>query len=313
MEDGKGEEGDVVVRLIFVEDAAEGLVAVEMHYAAVDIWVVGGGDASEEFVHDPFFFAGDQGGHNLSDGFFGEFFRAWNGGAGGGGARVIAFIVGIIFASLARTAGLFGADEELVVVKAEGFEDVVAQTGAAAAVVGLGLASDVANTIWFAAVTRLWISAVSINVVIKNELFAGFDIPFCKNSHPQLVANYPFVDITIWITTVVAKSPQTALFRRIDEFSCLQTHKVEMLDASLSINVDALSEPRLINDFADILVDEKVFREKNVRSESESLFVGFYDGNIGILSPLEAHILTIRTATTIVWSTFHSGHTVYAV
>lgn len=89
-------------------------------------------------------------------------------------------------------------------VNTEGFNDECWQLGGPAS---LRLAPNKADALGFSAVAGLGIGTVSINIVVERQFLASLDLALYKDTHAKLVTDYPFVDVTVGITRVVAKAP----------------------------------------------------------------------------------------------------------
>ena len=117
---------------------------------------------------------------------------------------------------------------------------------------GLRLATNEASAIGFAAVARLRVGAVSVDIVVEYELLASFDFPLGKNSHSKLISHHPFVDIAVRTTGVIAEPAQVSFLCSIDEFAFRKGHEIEVLDPFFIVLNHAPSELGLIDDLSDI-------------------------------------------------------------
>jgi hypothetical protein len=120
-----------------------------------------------------------------------------------------------------------------------------------------------------------------------------------EDSHAESLAYNPFIDITIWITRMVAESAKVSSFSRIDELTLGKGHEVEVLDAFLVILVHAPPESGLRDDFANVFENEIIRLEVLVSSQTEAFLVGFDDRNVGVDLSLETLILASVSAAAI--------------
>lgn len=58
---------------------------------------------------------------------------------------------------------------------------------------------------------------ISVNIIVEGQLFVLLDIPLCKDSHANMIANGPLCDVAVWVTTVVSKTSYATRFRGIDK------------------------------------------------------------------------------------------------
>lgn len=121
---------------------------------------------------------------------------------------------------------------------------------------GLSLATDISCTIGFATVAGLWISSISIDVVVEDQLFACFDFPLGKNSHPQFVTNHPFIDIAVGVAGVIAESTQISFLSSVNKFVLREGHEIEMLDALIVVLDGASTKIGFIDNLSNILKNE---------------------------------------------------------
>jgi hypothetical protein len=120
----------------------------------------------------------------------------------------------------------------------------------------------------------LGVGAVSVDVVVENQLLAGFDVSLGKNAHAQSLADDPFVNVAVWSARVVTEASKVSLFRGIDEFALRQGHEVEMFDTFLIILDRAPPERGLVDHLADILENEIIGGQVSVHPQAVALFLG---------------------------------------
>lgn len=82
--------------------------------------------------------------------------------------------------------------------------------------VRLGLAANRPNTVWFIAMTRLCIIAVSIDVVVECQFLTGHNRPLHEDAHPHMLPHMPFRNVAIGIAAVIDESCLAAHFRGVD-------------------------------------------------------------------------------------------------
>jgi hypothetical protein len=100
--------------------------------------------------------------------------------------------------------------------------------------VGLSLASDEANTVWFSTVTKLWIVAfqrgesgyepqgasnlpVVIDIVVERQLFVLFDSTVGKYAHANMASDSPLCNIAVGTAAVVRKPADASSLGCINE------------------------------------------------------------------------------------------------
>jgi hypothetical protein len=218
---------------------------------------------------------------------------------------LLVILTSLLLARLPRN----GSIPAIAVVNAEGLNCSVRQLGG---IVGLSSSSDETGAVRLPAVARLGISAVSIDVVVEDEFFAGFDSPLGEDAHAQFIPDHPLVDKAIRIARVIAEAAEVTLLRRIDELTLGEGHEIEMLNTFFVILDHASAEGTLINDLPDIFEDEIAGFEIAVRAQSETLLLSLDDCHIGILFPLEALVLAGAPAGAVAHA-LHLGRAINAV
>ena len=166
------------------------------------------------------------------------------------------------------------------------------------------LASNKSRTIRLSAIARLRISAISVNVVVENQLFAGFDVALGKYAHAQFLPDDPFIDVAVRIAGVVAESPKVALFGSIDKLALAQGHEIEMLDALVIILNCSASECWLIDYFSDVLEDKIIWLQVSIYTEAVAFFLSLDHRDVGVLFALEALILAADATIAVAIDTF---------
>jgi hypothetical protein len=129
----------------------------------------------------------------------------------------------------------------------------------------LSFATNEAGTIWFTAVAWLWISTVSVNVVVEDKFLAGLNAPLGKYSHAKFIAHNPFIDVAIWIAGMIAETTKVTLLSRINELALRKGHKIKMFDALLIVLDSSASESRLVDDFSDVFENEIIRVQVRIR------------------------------------------------
>jgi hypothetical protein len=129
----------------------------------------------------------------------------------------------------------------------------------------LSLATNEASAIWFAAVARLWISTISVNIVIEDKFLAGFNASLGKYPHTKFFAHNPFINVAIWVAGMIAEPTEITLLSRIYEFTFRERHEIEMLDALFIVLDGSASEGRLVDDFSDVLENEIIWLQVRLR------------------------------------------------
>jgi hypothetical protein len=99
----------------------------------------------------------------------------------------------------------------------------------------------------------LWFCAVTVDIIVECELFAGFDTPFSKDSHTKLIPHHPFVDVTVWVAGVIAEASHVALACRIYEFTLVERHEIKVFDAFFIVLMHSSAEGVFTNDLANVL------------------------------------------------------------
>jgi hypothetical protein len=163
----------------------------------------------------------------------------------------------------------------------------------------LCLATDEAGAVRLAAVARLWIRAISVDVVVKDKFFASFDFLLRKDPHAEFIAHHPLVDIAVRIARMVTKSAKVTFLCCIDKFAFTEGHKVKVLDALVIVGQHASSELRFVDDFTDILKYEVARSQISICAKAMTFLFRLDDGDVGILASLKALVLARRAANAI--------------
>lgn len=111
---------------------------------------------------------------------------------------------------------------------------------------------------------------------------------------------------------MVAEASQIALFSGIDEFAFVERHEIEVLDALVVIIHHSTPKVILVDYFADVFEDKFVRAQVTLGTKAVAFLIRLNDGDIGILSLLEALVATL-IATSAIANTFHLRGTVNAV
>ena len=272
---------------------------MEADYSVADSFVVCTLYSSEQLDGNPLLLALHERRHDFVDAFFVETSRL--------------DVVDVFFVILSRLllARLLrnGSIPRIGIVNAKCFNDSIGQFRRA---FGLCLATDEAGAVRFTTVARLRFCAISIDVVVEDEFFAGLDIAFGKNTHAKLISDHPLVDVAVRITRVVAESSQVAFLGSVHEFALCERHKVEVLDAFFVVLLHLSSEHIFAYDFADVLKNEVVSSQIGIRAKTIAFLLGLNDGDVCVLFSLEALVLACD-ATIAIPDALHLGGAVDAV
>jgi hypothetical protein len=122
---------------------------------------------------------------------------------------------------------------------------------------------------------------------------------FGEDTHAELFADNPLIDIAVRIARVVAKTTKIAFLGCIDEFALAEGHEVKMLDPFLVILPHAAVERPFVDNLSNVFVDELMRSQVLLRPEAMPLLLGLNDGHAGIFLSLESLILTIWTTPTV--------------
>ncbi len=265
-----------------------------------EMLVLGGLEAREQLDGNPLLLALHKGCHDLVDAILVQ--SAW----------LHAVDVFLVILGRLLLAGLLGNRRipAVAVVDAERFNRRKRQLRGALC---LRLAANKTNTIWLAAVAGLRISAITVDVVVEDQLLAGPDGAGGENAHAQLVANHPFVHVAIGIARVVAKPAQVALFGCVDKLALGQRHKVEVLDALLVVLDHPIPKRGLVNHLAKVLEHKVIGLQVGIRSQAEALLLGLDDRDLAILFALEPLVLATFPAVAIAIDTLDFCRAVDAV
>jgi hypothetical protein len=272
---------------------------MKLHDAVAYAIILGALYASQKLDRDPFFFALHKGRHDLVDTLFIQ--TPW--------LNVIDILFVVFPCLFLPRAPRHSSVPGFGIFNAKRFNDGVGELRTSLC---LGLAADVARAIRFGTIARLWISAVTVDVVVENQLFSGLNSSLGENAHSQSISDYPFVHIAIGIAGVVAKATEITSLRSIDKLALRQRHEVEMLDALFVVLLHSSSKDVFADHFTNIFENEIVRPEISVGTKPESLLLRFDDRNVSILFALETPILTTSTARTVA-NTLHLGGTIDAV
>lgn len=255
--------------------------------------------ASEQLHGNPLLLALQQGSHDFGDAILIQ------------GLRFdIVDIFFIVFADLLLTGSFgHGGVPGVPVFNAKGFDRDVGQLGRT---FGLSLATKETCAIGFAAITRLRVCPIPIDVVVEHQFFSGVDSALGKDAHPQLFANDPFVHVTVGIARMIAEPAQITFLGRVDEHIFLQGHEVEVLDALIVVLVSASLKGSHVDHITDVLIDESVGLDIRIGTKTVSFFLRFDDRHRCVLMVLEALILAVG-ATAAISHTFDAGEPVHTV
>jgi hypothetical protein len=199
--------------------------------------------ASQKLDRDPFFFALHKGRHDLVDALFIQ--TPW--------FDVIDILFVVFPCLFLARASRHSSIPGFGIFNAKRFDDGVGELRTSLC---LGLAANVARAVGFGTVARLWISAVTVDVVVENQLFSGLNSTLGENAHSQPISDHPFVHITVGIARVVAKATEIASLRGIDKLAFRQRHEVEMLDALLVILLHSSSKDVFAYHLTDVFENE---------------------------------------------------------
>jgi hypothetical protein len=158
----------------------------------------------------------------------------------------------------------------------------------------------------------LWIRAVTIDVVVEDQLLACFDVSLGENAHPEFVIDYPLVHEAVRIARVVAEPSKVALLRSIYELTLRKRHEVEVLDTFFIILNHASAEISFSDDFTNILENKVASPHVNICAQAKAFLVGLDDCDVGVLFSLEALVFA-RVAAAAVIQALHFRRTIDAV
>jgi hypothetical protein len=162
---------DIHIILKICEGGLENSIAVEFHNTVADAIIFSALYASQKLDRDPFLLALHEGRHDFVDAIFIQTSRL-----------DVVDILLVVFPSLFLPRALrHSSVPGFGILDAECFDDGIRKFCAS---LRLCLATDVARTIGFATVARLWISAVTIDVVIEHQLFSCLNPALGENTHP---------------------------------------------------------------------------------------------------------------------------------
>lgn len=289
----------VVILLPHGQLRVEDLVTVHPHYPISNTLILATLNPTKELDSNPFLLALHKGSHDFRYTIFVQ---------GLGLDTVDIFLISLAQLLLARLLG-HRSVPALCIVDAQSLDCGIGQLGRS---LGLGPSSDEAHAVRFSAVAGLGIGAVSINIVIECELFTGFDGPFGEDSHPELLAHNPLVDIAVGIARVVAETAEVPPLGRIDELVFAERHEIEMFDTLFIVLSHAASKWTLGNDFAQVLEDELLRSQGGLSPKAIAFLFRLDNGDICIFSSLESLILTIWTTAAVAYA-FDFGCAVDAV
>lgn len=193
----------------------------------------------------PFFFALHQGGHDLGDTIHIQ--RFW---------LDIVDVLFIVFAGFLLPRPLGDRRIPTVsIVNAQGLNRNKRELGGP---LSLSLTTNVSRAIGLPTVAWLWISTISVDVVVENQLLACLDVALGKDAHPQFVAHHPFVNIAVGVARVIAKATQITFLGSINEFILRKGHEVEVLDSLIVVLDGAPAKVGFVDDFSNIFKNEVV-------------------------------------------------------
>ncbi|KAH3662382.1 hypothetical protein OGAPHI_005634 [Ogataea philodendri] len=174
-----------------------------------------------------------------------------------------------------------------------GFGDCMRQQSGT---LGLGLTTHNTQTVCRTAVAFLWLGTVSVDVVIKSDLFAFENFAFGKDAHTEPFIHHPFLHKCVWIARVVAKPPNTGLLSGVDDLVILDHHEVEVFDALVGVFLFVLFVQLVIDDLSLILHNECLCWNIFVGSHTEPFMLSFEDRDWSDLVLLKTLVLTIVSA-----------------
>jgi hypothetical protein len=293
-------QDDVVVILPGREGASQNLVAVHLYNTIANSVVVAALDSVEKFYCNPFLLALHERSHHLSNPFFVE------------RPRLEVVDILLIILTCLLFARLFSnwRVPTIAIINTQSLNSPMRQLGCPST---LRLPTNVSRTIWLATVASLWISTITINIVVENQLLARFDVPLGKNAHAQLFSHHPFVHIAVWVAGVITEPAEVPFPCRINKLGFIEGHEIEMLDALLVILNGSPTERWLVDNFANILENEVVSTQINIGSQSVALFLSFDYGYVGVLFALEALILTSPATRAISVDAFQFSRTINTI
>lgn len=100
--------------------------------------------------------------------------------------------------------------------------------------------------------------AVPVDVIVEGQLLVLLNIALCKDAHAHPLAYSPFRNVAVGVAAVVGKAPDAAVLGCVDELVFLEHHEVKVLDALFSIVAHAFLELFVVDDIANVLVDEGI-------------------------------------------------------
>jgi hypothetical protein len=112
---------------------------------------------------------------------------------------------------------------------------------------------------------------------------------------------------------MIDESSQPSLLCGINILSLLNHHEIKMFDAFLVVFMHSLSECVLLNHFSDIFVDEGVFGDIDVCTDTVSFTGCEYDVYGGVFTALETLVSTACATGTLFIGAFHRRGKVDAV
>lgn len=111
---------------------------------------------------------------------------------------------------------------------------------------------------------------------------------------------------------MVAEATQVTLSGGIDEFTFAEGHEIEMLDSLFVILNHPPAELILVDDLANVLINEFMWSQVDVGAQAKAFFLGADDCHIGVFLSLEPRVLAVVTASTVPGA-FHFGGTIDAI
>ena len=238
-------KNNIIVLLPSRQGGSKDLVAVHLYHSISYPVIATTLYSTEQLDNNPFLFALHESRHDLSDTLLIQAFRL----------NVINVFLIILPCFLLPRSLSDCRIPTITIINPKSFNRSMRQFRSS---LSLSLASNIPRAIRFTTITGLWISTISIDVVIENQLFPGFDVSLGKNAHAQFLTHHPFVHVAIRIARMIAKSTEISFLRRIHELTFREGHEIEMLNAFFIILNRATSKCRLIDDFSDILEYEVI-------------------------------------------------------
>jgi len=199
--------------------------------------------AAKDLNRYPLFLALHQGGHDFRDTIYVQ--RFW---------LDIVDILFIIFAGFLLAWPLGDRCIPAVsVIDAQGFNRDKRELGGP---LGLSLTTNVSCAIGLPTVAWLWISSISVNVVVENQLLACLNFALGKDSHPQFIAHHPLVHIAVGVARMIAEATQIAFLSGINELILRKGHEVEVLNPLIVVLDGAPTEIGFVDDFPNVFENE---------------------------------------------------------